>query len=542
MSDPALPDALPPDAADAPDANEESPLEEAAREKLGLRRYDCPALYRETAEAATDTDLPFWSVLLLSGAIATLGLALDATAVVIGAMLVAPLLGPLLGLSLALAVGDGRLAIQTALTILIGAAGVTLLAAGLTLLLPFDTVTPEIAARTRPTTLDLAIAIASGLAGAVVTASREQRLSSSIPGVAIAVALIPPLGVAGFGIGTGWQWPLIRGALLLFGANLAGIVLSGMLVFLLIGMHRQDVVEAARRWHATAEGSRTGLTGALERAQVFRRVRVFSSPGARVALILLFCVAVAVPLTTSFREIVRESRIGTAVDRAAATVELDERAFVLDRSVAFGPESARVRLRVATTEWFGPEERRAIERAATRDAGEPVAVQLEQVLASAGDLDAFAEALPRDRDDPGAIGPAAPAAPAERDALEALRQELDGTLAALAVPDSVTVVGGEIRVGAATPQVSVAYAAPRAMAPEAEAMLARQAARALSLPDGAASVQAVPLAPRPLPADPAARTQALAAARALADRFPRLRLRADSARLAFTVAPDSLAR
>ena len=80
----------------APDDDGDSPVEEAARRQFGLRTWDRPALYRETAEAGTDTDLPFWMVLFLSGAIATLGLVLNSTAVVIGAMLVAPLLGPLL--------------------------------------------------------------------------------------------------------------------------------------------------------------------------------------------------------------------------------------------------------------------------------------------------------------------------------------------------------------------------------------------------------------------------------------------------------------
>jgi uncharacterized membrane protein len=70
-------------------------------------------IFRETADAAVENDLPYWLVLVRSGAIATLGLALDSSAVVIGAMLVAPLLAPIVGLSLALAVGDARLALQS---------------------------------------------------------------------------------------------------------------------------------------------------------------------------------------------------------------------------------------------------------------------------------------------------------------------------------------------------------------------------------------------------------------------------------------------
>ena len=255
---------------------------------------------------------------MLSGAIATLGLGLDQTAVVIGAMLVAPLLGPLLGLSLALAVGDGRLAVQTGLTIVTGAAGVIALAAVLTFVLPFQDMTSEIAARTRPTTLDLGIAVFSGLAGAVVTVSREKRLSASIPGVAIAVALIPPLGVAGFAIGT-QRWDLLQGPLLLFGANLGGIVLSGMGAFLLVGMHRNDVLEAARQWHRDTD--LPGLAGRIDRSASLANLRVFESTWARVGLVLVFIAAVSIPLTTSLRQVVRETRVERAVGAAVGAVE-----------------------------------------------------------------------------------------------------------------------------------------------------------------------------------------------------------------------------
>ncbi|MEL6616817.1 MAG: TIGR00341 family protein, partial [Bacteroidota bacterium] len=362
---------------------DETLLEEVTRAKFGLRRFDCPTLFRETAEAAVDTDLPFWAVLMLSGAIATLGLLLNQTAVVIGAMLVAPLLGPLLGLSLALAIGDGRLAVHTASTILLGVLGVIAVAAGLTWMLPFNEVTPEIAARTRPTTLDLGIAIFSGLAGAVVTVSRERRLSASIPGVAIAVALIPPLGVAGFGLATG-QWSLVRGSLLLFGANLGGIVIMGMLAFLAVGMHRDDVREAARQWHEQeTEGTFGARVAALPGVG---RLGLLRSPLARVALVSLFVAAVAVPLSSSLEQVLRESRVKQAVAEAVRALEASDEATVLSREVAFGERSATAELRVATTAWIPDDERRAVEADATEAAGEPVSLRLEQVLASGGDL------------------------------------------------------------------------------------------------------------------------------------------------------------
>ena len=525
MPAPPTDDALdtPPDEPDRvlDEDNEESPIEEAAREKLGLQRYDCPALFRETADAATDTDLPFWTVLMLSGAIATLGLLLNQTAVVIGAMLVAPLLGPLLGLSLALAVGDGRLAVQTGLTIVLGAAGVIALAAVLTYVLPFQSLNGEIQARTTPTTLDLGIAVFSGLAGAVVTVSREQRLSASIPGVAIAVALIPPLGVAGFAIGT-QRWDLLEGPLLLFGANLGGIVLSGMGAFLLVGMHRNDVLEAARRWHANAD--LPGLAGRIDRSRVLARLRVFESPWARVALVLAFVAAVAIPLTTTLQKVLLDAQFNRAISEAVDAIESGGDASVLSRDDDLRADGAAVRLRIATTGWIDAAERDSVERVLTARTGVPVTLTLEQLVASDGNFDAIAARFPT------AATPV-PAAAREQTAPSVLLGQLDERVATLlddlTLPEGARPLGAEIGVGGGPARVSVAYVAPRAPSPDANDLVAGQAARALGLDRSSVSVEAVVAGDRSLPAD----TLGLQRLATLVARHPALRLTvtADSA-------------
>ncbi len=509
---------------DVPDARDETAVEEVVRRSFGLRADARRALYRETADAATDTDTPFWLVLMLSGAIALFGLALDATSVVIGAMLVAPMMGPILGLSLALAVGDGRLAVQSAAAILLGALGVVALSAVLTLALPFQEITAEIAARTRPTTLDLAIAIASGLAGAVVMVSRETRLSASIPGVAIAVALIPPLAVAGFGIGSGWNAPVIRGSLLLFGANLGGIVLSGLGVFLLAGMHRSDVIAEARRWHR--DGDQRGLAATIERAMGAERLRVVASPWVRGVLVLGFVAAVAFPLTSSLRQVVREVRIRSAADRATGAVEASG-AFVLGRSVDIGESSTDVRLRVATASWIDEATRADAEAQARAVAGEVIVVSFDQVILSTGEVGAL-------RASDGAAAetpvPASPASAPPDLSPAALLGRLDGqigaALATLVLPDSVALLGAQTSLGAGGVRLRVAYAAPARLPRSAETMLAGQAARALGLPPTAATTDA--FAPLAFAATDSAGVRALA--RRLAP-FPRARLtvEADSA-------------
>jgi uncharacterized hydrophobic protein (TIGR00271 family) len=467
-------------------------VEEAASEKLGVGEWDRTAIYRESANTATDNRLPYWAVLTLSGAIATLGLALDSSAVVIGAMLVAPLLAPVVGLALSLAIGDGRLAVQTGAIVLGSTIAVILVGAALTAALPFHTITLEISARTRPTTLDLAIAVFSGLVGAVVTVARRSRLSAAIPGVAIAVALIPPLAVAGFGVGVG-RFDLIRGSLLLYVANLAGIVLSGMMVFLLVGMHRPDVLESARTWHRDAQPH--GIAAWAERIRWVRSLGVFRSVWARVGLVFAFAVLLGLPLSESLAQITREARVERAV-RTAEQEVFDEpgRASVLGRQVVIGPGGTQVYLRVATTEWFGLEERDEFERSASTRAGEPVRLSLEQLPARGDDLEQLAALIPRQSPRP-VQPPPPPPATRLADLLDSARDRLDQAMQVLALPAAVEVVDTELAVDrAGRAAVRLTYTAPQPMAEQAEEMLVRQLRRAVDLPELELELLYTPLA------------------------------------------------
>jgi uncharacterized hydrophobic protein (TIGR00271 family) len=454
-------------------------VEEAAAAKLGVEEWDRPAIVRDAVRAATENGLPYWAVLSLSGAIATLGLAIDSSAVVIGAMLVAPLLAPVLGLALSLAIGDGRLAAQTAVIVLASTLAVILVGAALTVLLPFHTITLEISARARPTTLDLAIAVFSGLVGAVVTVGRRSRLSAAIPGVAIAVALIPPLGVAGFGIGTG-NGELIRGSLLLYGANLAGIVLSGMGVFMLVGMHRAEVIRTARKWHE--EAAPHGLAALVDRVHWIRSLGAFRSPWARIGLVFAFVVALGLPLSETLAQITRETRVERAVSAAEREIfQNPGRASVLGKQVEIGADRTHVYLRVATTEWFGEEERQAFERQASTRAGEPVLLSLEQLPARGADEDRLADLLPGRP--PRQAAPAQPAATEFPDLLAATGIRLGRLVESLALPAGVDIAGSELTVNHAGAAVlDLVYTAAAPLPPQAEEMLQAQVRRALSLP------------------------------------------------------------
>jgi uncharacterized hydrophobic protein (TIGR00271 family) len=188
---------------------------------------------REGAQPGVD----FYVMIGLSGAIATFGLLLNSPAVIIGAMLVAPLMAAIFGLSLGLVRGDLRLLRRAATATLRGmalaiAVGVLLTFILRTLIGPEASLPSEVLNRTAPNLLDLGVALASGAAGAYALCRKE--VSAALPGVAIAAALVPPLAAVGIGLAR-WQGQVAGGALLLFVTNLVAIVAAGGLVFLWLG-------------------------------------------------------------------------------------------------------------------------------------------------------------------------------------------------------------------------------------------------------------------------------------------------------------------
>lgn len=188
-------------------------------------------------------DVDFFVMMALAAAIATLGLLINNPAVIIGAMLVAPLMSAVLGIGLGVVQGDLRflrLAGEALLQGMALAVGVGLLMA---LTVPGISPTAEILSRTRPNLLDLAVALASGAAGAYALCRKD--VSAALPGVAIAAALLPPLTTIGIGLALG-NGPIAGGASLLFLTNLVAISIAGGLIFFWLGF-RPDPGERKRR-------------------------------------------------------------------------------------------------------------------------------------------------------------------------------------------------------------------------------------------------------------------------------------------------------
>ncbi|MEE9178886.1 MAG: DUF389 domain-containing protein, partial [Acidimicrobiia bacterium] len=178
----------------------------------------------------------FFTLMGFATGIAAFGIIGDSTAVVIGAMLVAPLMTPLMGTSLAMVMGWPRRAFMSGGVAL----GGILFAIGLSVLFGWmygpdisTVANSQVASRIGPTVVDLAIAIAAGGAGAF--ALSRPDVSDSLPGVAVAIALVPPLAVVGLMISQ-TEWSAASGALLLFVTNLVAIILVGGGVFILTGV------------------------------------------------------------------------------------------------------------------------------------------------------------------------------------------------------------------------------------------------------------------------------------------------------------------
>ncbi|NVO32965.1 DUF389 domain-containing protein [Hymenobacter lapidiphilus] len=182
-------------------------------------------------------------VLMFAILVASVGLNVNSTAVVIGAMLISPLMGPIVGIGFGAATVRVEI-IQRGLSNLLLATVISLLVSATYFwLTPLTDAGTELLGRTVPTTWDVLIALFGGAAGAVALTRREK--SNVLPGVAIATALMPPLCTAGYGLAMG-QWQYMFGALYLYSINCVFIVLATLLVVRILPIPRATFTDSAR--------------------------------------------------------------------------------------------------------------------------------------------------------------------------------------------------------------------------------------------------------------------------------------------------------
>ncbi|AMO73212.1 hypothetical protein AZE99_03880 [Sphingorhabdus sp. M41] len=282
----------------------------------------------------------------MSAGIAILGLLLSSPAVVIGAMLLSPLMGPIMGAGFALAVGDSAWLKESGKAILLGTI-ISILFAGLVVTLsPLQTVTAEIAARTRPNLFDLLVALFSALAGGY--AMIRGRMGT-IVGVAIATALMPPLAVVGFGLAT-FNWAVFGGSLLLFFTNLMTIALTA----------------TAMAW---LYGFRSYLSERQSQFQIAAMVVVF--------------IALAIPLGLSLRQIAWEANVSRSANGYIKD-QFGKRASVSQIEIDFDADPILINATVFTPKILaGAAEQSS--RVLSRNLGKPIFVNVEQFKVETGE-------------------------------------------------------------------------------------------------------------------------------------------------------------
>ena len=282
-----------------------------------------------SAQKNASSNLDYTVMIVLSAALATLGLLTNSAAVIIGAMLVAPLMSPLSSFSTGMATGILHLTRRASVTLFAGVTLALLISIVMGVVLPIDTPTEEMLARGSPNLLDAAIALVSGWVAAYATA--RKGIPAALAGVAIAAALMPPLCTIGLGIALR-DINLAFGANLLFLANIAFIIAAQYITFLWMGMHPTEDREGAsanqsRAWWFVLFIITIILllvfarlsTQAVDEAHIRERLQAEAFHG---AIVVEYQVITSVPLEVLL--IVQSDHPITPVEVTAAQLLIDE--------------------------------------------------------------------------------------------------------------------------------------------------------------------------------------------------------------------------
>jgi uncharacterized hydrophobic protein (TIGR00271 family) len=357
-----------------------------------------PEIYAEVYRAGDFANLNYWLETIFSIGIATLGLIINSPAVVIGAMLISPLMGPIIASGLAVALGDFYLGIRAITGVALSTLASVSLAALITWVLPFRTPTPEILARVQPTLLDLGVAILSGLAGTIVVCRGGRSGGiTALPGVAVAVALMPPLAVVGFGIGTGWNVAIIRGGALLYLTNLVAIIFCAFLVFFVVHL---DSGGSRRRITEWLEGRIRGdrFYEAIERTPLRQLLGRVGTLPRRILTLLGFLAMVTFPLGNTLARLREEANLRRVVLEELKNVIPLETVFRED--IEISDALVRVRVVAMLPRGLSSAHRSALEERIETRTGRPA----ELVVSEVATREALAALAPR----PGAAVPPRP--------------------------------------------------------------------------------------------------------------------------------------
>lgn len=462
----------------------------ALRDRLaasfGIEELDKTAIYASVAASASLRDPSYWAELILSAGIATLGLTLGSPAVIIGAMLISPLMNPIMAGGLALAAGDLLLAIRSTVSIFLSSIVAIGFSTLLVTLLPFREMTNEIASRTTPNTLDLVIALFSGAVGALAVCKSVRGVATSIPGVAIAVALMPPLCVSGYGLGVILTvdrvqgMAVLRGGSLLFVTNLVAITLASMLVFLMLHI---DAVTSSPDipMRRAQDRDLVVLQETMERIVPEAAGRIGSLP-ARLVVVFGLLLMVFFPLKRSFDALaseIRQRQELNSVQRVAQSaweemfgrsMKGDPRSYI-DRFDAVEHDgSLRLTVRAFTSAPITPVERENYLTTLARD-----------LKRNRSKIELAVIEIPTSQYQVARAAPTkATPVPPLSERLDLLSAEMRAVVNATALPPG-TILIDSTTVLAERPEVTISYLGPSALSADAAALVAADVRRRLSV-------------------------------------------------------------
>ncbi|GEM_PF-172621 len=350
---------------------------------FGIHTGDRERGYLEAYRAAHIAEPLFWVQVALATAITTLGLILDQSAIIIGGSLIMPIMYQVLAAGLSLASGEIYLLLRIAFKMLLLMLLTVLLSAVLADLLPFEEVTAEIASRTRPTIIDFLIALFGGMAGAAMI-SRKNRFVQFFPSAIIAITLLPPLAVMGFGIANGFNADIVRGGALLFTANFFANILGAMLVFLLVGMPKAASFESVRRWKEQ-ELTHPVISTVFEKLRLSQLVGRTGSVRARFIVIAVFLLIILIPLQSALNQLTMELRARQAISQVANTFDITNRSTIINTSSTIEEDLIEVKLQVATNSFFTSDDIRRFEERVSDRTGIPTRLDLVQTLSDIGE-------------------------------------------------------------------------------------------------------------------------------------------------------------
>lgn len=474
-------------------------------------------IYHSLLDSVSLGDISYWLQVLFSAGIATLGLVLNSPAVIIGAMLISPLMGGILANGLAFAVGDLVLGTRAIVNLAVSCLAAIVFAILIIAPIPFKELTPEIAARTQPNALDLFIALFSGALGSIATAKEPKGVVTSIPGVAIAVALMPPLCVVGYGIGIrlssdvvgigGFQ--VARGGGLLFLTNLAAITLMSMLVFLALNIGMPEVKSQAVEWHEQDPESRW-VKNLLTRLPVTNQLQKIGSLPSRLAVILLPILVLLVPLSQSFSRLqtqLAQKQEDNALRRLATTIWQgnfantatgEPRSYISQLNTTAIENKLTVQLTVFTSEPYTLDERQQFRETLARQLNRPVNsldIQLIEILTASNEL------LARLSDDPVVTEPITPEASpiSVSQAQVNLLQTVDTALGTMVLPAPALPLRHEVSTSAIAPlTLKIFYLSNRDIGGDAQTLLREDLRNRLQSPMTQVILERVPTFPTPL--------------------------------------------